>query len=90
MRRIRSPCCARAAGGQAAAVAPGGVMNSRRLISSSRLRPNIQRPNDSTPGASQYGRPFMVPAPLVRSRMTTACGTKRTCRGRPAHVRFER
>ena len=31
MRRTRSPCCARAASGHAAAV-PRDVMNSRRLI----------------------------------------------------------
>jgi hypothetical protein len=32
MRRIRSDCCARAAGGQATAATPMRVMNSRRLI----------------------------------------------------------
>ena len=32
MRRIRSPCCARAASGHAAAAPPSSVMNSRRLI----------------------------------------------------------
>ena len=30
MRRIRSPCCARAASGHAAAAPPSSVMNSRR------------------------------------------------------------
>ena len=33
MRRTRSACCARAASGQAAAVPPRNVMNSRRLMS---------------------------------------------------------
>jgi hypothetical protein len=32
MRRTRSPCCARAATGHAAAAPPSNVMNSRRLI----------------------------------------------------------
>ena len=32
MRRIRSPCCARAASGHAAAAPPSSVMNSRRFI----------------------------------------------------------
>src|SRR5262245_64425395 len=32
IRRTRSPCCARAASGQAAAPPPTSVMNSRRLI----------------------------------------------------------
>src|ERR1700694_2670422 len=35
MRRIRSPCCARATSGHAAAAPPSTVMNSRRLISAS-------------------------------------------------------
>ena len=30
MRRMRSPCCARAASGHAAAAPPSSVMNSRR------------------------------------------------------------
>ena len=34
MRRTRSPCCARAAAGHAAAAPPRNVMNSRRLIAS--------------------------------------------------------
>jgi hypothetical protein len=33
MRRIRSPCCARAASGQAVAAPPTSVMNSRRFMS---------------------------------------------------------
>jgi uncharacterized protein YchJ len=32
MRRIRSPCCARAASGQDAAAPPMSVMNLRRFI----------------------------------------------------------
>src|SRR5262245_49637948 len=32
MRRIRSPCCARAASGHAAAAPPRNVMNARRFI----------------------------------------------------------
>src|SRR6516225_5961350 len=32
MRRIRSPCCARAASGHAAAAPPSSVMKSRRLL----------------------------------------------------------
>jgi acetate kinase len=32
MRRIRSPCCARTAIGQAAAAPPSSVMKSRRLL----------------------------------------------------------
>ena len=32
MRRIRSPCCARAASGHAAAAPPMSVMNSRRFM----------------------------------------------------------
>jgi hypothetical protein len=33
MRRMRSPCCARAASGQAAAAPPISVMNSHVLLS---------------------------------------------------------
>jgi hypothetical protein len=32
MRRVRSACCARPAGGHAAAAPPSSVMNSRRLM----------------------------------------------------------
>jgi len=32
MRRIRSPCCARAASGHAAALPPSSMMKSRLLI----------------------------------------------------------
>src|SRR6516225_1668543 len=38
MRRMRSPCCARAASGQAAAARPTSVMNSRRFTRSPRRR----------------------------------------------------
>ena len=38
MRRIRSPCCARAASGHATAAPPRSVMNSRRFIRSPRRR----------------------------------------------------
>ena len=38
MRRIRSPCCPRAASGHAAAAPPSSVMNSRLFIQSPRRR----------------------------------------------------
>ena len=38
MRRIRSPCCARAASGHAAAAPPRSVMNSRRRIVAPELK----------------------------------------------------
>jgi len=37
-RRIRARCCARASSGQATAVPPRNVMNSRRRVSAPKLR----------------------------------------------------
>ena len=39
MRRIRSPCCARAASGHAAAAPPSSVMNARRFTPIDRVPP---------------------------------------------------
>ena len=44
-------CCARAASGHAAAAPPMSVMNSRRLISSYRLRPSYSMSNAGAQGA---------------------------------------
>ena len=48
MRRIRSPYCARAASGHAAAAPPKSVMKSRRLISAPVLRKSIVSAEPST------------------------------------------
>jgi hypothetical protein len=52
MRRIRSPCCARAASGHAAAPPPSSVMNVRRLIRSSRRRARAALRHSQTPWRS--------------------------------------
>jgi hypothetical protein len=54
IRRTRSPCCARAASGHAAAAPPSSVMNSRRFTV--RSLPCF-RPKDST---ARYGRRLLL------------------------------
>jgi winged helix-turn helix protein len=55
MRRTRSPCCARAASGHAAAALPNSVMNVRRFMSDMGFLPP---PPDLAPPANWAAGPF--------------------------------
>jgi hypothetical protein len=56
MRRMRSPCCARAVSGHAAAAPPSSVMNSRRIIRTG-MRSGMTLALDATDPALQRNTP---------------------------------
>src|SRR5437870_4540640 len=66
MRRIRPPCCARAASGHAAAAPPRSVMNSRRFIRSPH-RPLVARMSAAICGKVVPGFRFAHPGYRVCS-----------------------
>src|SRR5207253_3817985 len=55
-RRIRSPCCARAASGHATAAPPSSVMNSRRLMQNIGVSNRLAPPSVGLPHAHPASR----------------------------------
>src|SRR5215831_12694363 len=92
IRRIRSPCCARAASGHAAAAPPSSVMNSRRFIRSPRRREREASAAQSADAIKVVRKLLTKSAPhlgqclLACGLVTSAIGCTRTRHGLPDSI----
>src|SRR5262245_3765159 len=82
IRRIRSPCCARAVSGHAAAAPPSSVMNCRLLTSNMELPPGLLPRGDEGVGSRSYAPTHTIAHHGYAGARCAAAFHSSECRGR--------